>query len=151
MFRIHSRAFALMVLVALAFAVASVACGGGDDNDEKTPSGNGSTKTEFDLQMNEGDGNQFVLDGKKNPALTVSAGAKITINLDNDGSAIHNMRFAGDDNRYNTGDDAVSKPDIVSPGDKAVLVFTAPKETGKYLYQCDFHPTDMLGEIEVVK
>lgn len=148
------RRILLTALTALALALAAVACGGDDDDDnggDATPSGNGGDQTSYDLLMNESDGNVFLLDGEKNPTLKVPAGKEITINLDNDGSAIHNMRFAGEDKKYNTGDDAVSNPDIVAPGQKAVMVFTAPSAAGKYVYQCDFHPTDMLGEFEVVK
>jgi plastocyanin len=154
----EKRKLLLLLLTALAsvtVAFAAVACGGGDDDDDdnggdETPSGNGGGQTAFDLLMNESDGNVFLLDSQKNPTLTVPAGKEVTINLENDGSAIHNMRFAGEDKKYNTSDDAVSKPDIVAAGQKAVLVFTAPG-AGTYAYQCDFHPTDMLGEIKVEK
>lgn len=149
--RIRNLYLTVVTGLALAgLALAAVACGGDDDeNGDETPSGNGGGQTTFDLLMNETDGNVFLLDGEKNPTLTVSAGETITINLTNDGSAIHNMRFSGEDGTYNTADDAVSDPEFVSPGDTAVLVFTAPSEGGTYIYQCDLHPTDMLGEIEV--
>lgn len=144
----------LTVLAAVAVALAAVACGGDDDDDNggaETPSGNGAGETSYSLLMNESSGNVFVLDGKKNPTLKIPAGQEITINLENNGSAIHNMRFAGEDNKYNTSDDAVSKPDIVAAGQKAVMTFTAPAKAGKYTYHCDFHTTDMKGEFEVVK
>jgi plastocyanin len=80
---------------------------------------------------------------------TVPAGATVTFNLTNDGAAIHNMRIAGEDGDYNTDDDAVSDPDLVSPGDSAVLEWTAPGEPGDFAFQCDIHPTDMLGTITV--
>lgn len=141
----------------LALAFTAVACGGDDDDDDDngatpTQSGNGgpTAETTFDLLMNESDGNVFVLDGESNPTLTIPAGEEITINLTNDGAAIHNMRFAGEDNAFNTGDDAASDPSLINPGDDGVLVFTAPGEAGTYKYQCDIHPTDMVGEFEVV-
>lgn len=150
-------------IAVLALAVTSVACGDDDDDDAgaETPSGNGAAtaspsgngsaaETTFELLMNESDGNVFVLDGESNPTLTVPAGEEITINLTNDGAVLHNMRFGGEDKEYNTDDDSVSDPDLVNPGDTAVLVFTAPSEAGTYIYQCDIHPTDMLGEVEVV-
>lgn len=155
----QKKKFLLPLLSGLALvtvALAAVACGGGDDDDggngDETPSGNGGgAETSYELRMNESSGNVFLLGEKKNPTLKVPAGKEITINLENDGSAIHNMRFAGEDNKYNTKDDAVSKPDIVAAGQKAVLTFTAPAKAGKYTYHCDFHTTDMLGEIEVVQ
>ncbi len=152
------KRFLLLLLTALAavtVALAAAACGGDDDDDgnggDETPSGNGGGETTYALLMNESDGNLFLLGSEKNPTLKVPAGQEITINLENNGSAIHNMRFSGEDNKYNTSDDAVSKPDIVAPGQKAVMTFTAPEKAGKYIYQCDFHPTDMIGEFEVVK
>lgn len=140
----------------LALGFTAVACGGDDDDDDSgatpTQAGNGgpAAETTFDLLMNESDGNVFVLDGESNPTLTIPAGEEITVNLTNDGAAIHNMRFAGEDNAFNTGDDSVSDPNLVNPGSEGVLVFTAPSEAGTYKYQCDIHPTDMKGEFEVV-
>lgn len=140
----------LTVLAGAALVFGAVACGGGGDDDDDNGDGdNGGGQTTFELTMNETDGNVFLLDGEKNPTLKVDAGAEITVNLINDGSAIHNMRFGGEDKTYNNADDAVSDPDFVSPGKPAVLVFTAPEKAGTYVYQCDIHPTDMLGEIEV--
>lgn len=147
------RPILLAGLAVVALALAGVACGGDDDDNggAETPSGNGGGETSFDMTMNESDGNVFLLDGEKNPTLKVPAGAEITVNLTNDGSAIHNMRFGGEDKKYFNADDSVSTPDLVNPGQTGVLVFTAPAAAGKYIYQCDIHPTDMLGEIEVVK
>lgn len=148
-----SRAVPMAALAAAAAIMATAACGGGGSDgggDDETPPGNTTPETTYNLVMNESRGNVFVLDGQFNPTLRVPAGAQITINLDNKGSAIHNMRFSGEDKKYNTKDDAVSKPDIVASGQKAVMTLTAPSKPGKYAYQCDFHPTDMRGEFEVV-
>lgn len=81
--------------------------------------------------------------------ISVAAGSDVEIDLTNDGAAIHNMRFAGVDGEYNTGDDAVSDPDIVTGGQAAVLTFTAPADAGEYIFRCDFHPTEMIGTITV--
>lgn len=153
------KRFRLLLVAATTLAAAAMlaaACGGDDDEGDnggggETPSGNGDAATSYNLVMNESSGNVFLLNGTKNPTLKVPAGKEITINLENTGSAIHNMRFAGQDNKYNSNDDAVSKPDIVAAGQKAVLTFTAPAKPGKYDYHCDFHTTDMLGKIEVVE
>jgi len=100
------------------------------------------------LQVSMGD-NFFELDGQKNPTLQVAAGETLTVDLTNKGTAIHNMRIAGADNQYNSSDDAVSDPNIVSGGQSATIEWTAPDTPGKINYQCDFHPTDMKGTIEV--
>lgn len=148
---------ALTAIAALTLPLVAMSCGGGGDEEENgstpaatSPGGNGGGgETTFDLSMGESGGNFFELDGEKNPTLTVPVGEEITVNLTNDGAAIHNMRFGGEDKEYNTDDDAVSDPTLVPAGQTATLTFTAPGEAGTYVYQCDFHPTDMLGEIEV--
>ncbi|HET9477627.1 MAG TPA: cupredoxin domain-containing protein [Dehalococcoidia bacterium] len=89
-------------------------------------------------------------DNKFDPAeITVSAGADVTFDLTNDGVAIHNMRIAGEDGQYNTGDDASSEPGLISGGGTATLEWTAPDSAGEIIFQCDFHPTDMKGVITV--
>lgn len=89
-------------------------------------------------------------DNKFDPtAVNVSAGASVTFDLTNKGVAIHNMRIAGPDGSYNTGDDAVSDPQLVSGGQTATLSWDAPSDAGEIIFQCDFHPTDMKGTITV--
>lgn len=150
-----------MALIASALLLGALllvgACGGGDDDDdsngEATPTpaetgpsdgdddgGNGG-EVSFDVSMGDNffDPTEF----------TVGAGATVTFNLTNDGIAIHNMRIGGEDNEYNTDDDAVSDPELMTGGQTGTLVWTAPSEPGEYIFQCDFHPTDMLGTITV--
>lgn len=80
---------------------------------------------------------------------SVPSGATVAFNITNDGTAIHNMRIAGEDGDYNTGDDAVSDPDFVSGGAEAVVEWIAPDEPGEIAFHCDLHPADMLGTITV--
>ena len=68
------------------------------------------------------------------------------MNLKSIGLALHNMRTAGEDNKFNSGDDDVADPQLVSPGGEGTLDFTFEK-AGTYDYHCDFHPTDMKGQI----
>jgi len=144
----------LLALALSALLVLSFACGGDDDDDSggdddtaaaTTPAddgnGGGGEAVEFDVSMTD---NLFTP-----TEFSVSAGAAVTFNLTNDGAAIHNMRIAGPDGEYNTDDDAVSDPDIVTGGSTATLEWTAPEEAGEIIFQCDFHPTDMLGTITV--
>jgi len=145
------RLVALMAVAMLTLLLAAVACGGDDDDagDEGDNGGGGGAETTFEMNMHEEGGNVFELGDVKNPTLTVPAGEDITITLRNDGIAIHNMRFAGDDNQYDNDDDTVSEPELINGGANGVLEFTAPEEAGTYDYRCDFHPTDMKGQIEV--
>lgn len=147
----RSHKFHLFLLAAVALLLLpllGIACGGDDDGGTTTaattPADGG--KTSFDISAGD---NFFEYGGEKKPTLSVPAGKKITINITNDGTAIHNMRFAGDDNKYDSSDDAVSDPTLVSAGQKATITFTAPSQAGTYDFRCDFHPTDSVGKIEV--
>ncbi len=152
----HGRVRLALILggIVAAAALAAAACGGGgDDSSGSTPAatqggGGSSGGGAVILDWTMGD-NFFEQAGQKNPTIEVSAGASVTVNLENKGTAIHNMRFAGEDNTYNNADDAVSDPNLLQAGQKAVLKFTAPKKAGTYNYQCDFHPTDMKGTVVV--
>lgn len=81
-------------------------------------------------------------------ALGAPVGQQVTVNLVNDGSAIHNMRIAGVDGEYDTDDDFVSDPDLMQGGDEGTLVFTLD-EAGTFEFRCDFHPVEMTGTISV--
>lgn len=92
--------------------------------------------------------NFFQLGGERNPTLNVKVGQTVEVTLKNKGTAIHNMRTAGDDNKYNSADDSVSDPALISGGQEGKLSFKFTK-AGTYNYQCDFHTTDMKGQIVV--
>lgn len=81
-------------------------------------------------------------------ALEVRAGDLFRIDLANDGRFVHNMRVAGPDGAYDTGDDLVSVPDVQQSGEAGWLVgrIDAP---GVYAFRCDFHPIEMTGTITV--
>lgn len=138
----------LIPSLAIGLILLGFACGGGDGKEEVSPADSPAGDSSGSLDLAMGD-NFFDQDGAQNPTIEFSAGAAIEIALTNDGAAIHNMRFAGEDNQFNTPDDGVSDPDIVSAGQSATLVFTTPNKTGSYSYQCDFHPTDMKGTVTI--
>ncbi|MCH7952266.1 MAG: cupredoxin domain-containing protein [Chloroflexi bacterium] len=71
-----------------------------------------------------------------------------TIEIVNDGNAIHNMRIAGPDGEFNTDDDSVSDPEQITGGSTATVEFT-PTLAGTYTFRCDFHPAEQGGVIVV--
>ena len=114
-----------------------------------TPAGPGATPTPppgpevtYDVEI----GDNFF----KPNNLVAAVGQKVTINLHNGGQATHNMRQAGADNQYNSGDDAVSNPDVIPPGATATLEITID-QAGTFNFRCDFHPVDMTGTLTVVQ
>jgi plastocyanin len=141
----------LFVLALSILLAAAVACGGGggDDGDggddvtpaDTTPADGDGGEVSFDVSM----GDNFF----EPKEFTVPAGATVTFNLTNDGTAIHNMRVAGADNEYGTEDDVLSDPDLVNAGDTAALPWEAPEDAGDHDFRCELHPTDMFGTITV--
>ena len=104
-------------------------------------------KVTGDVEFKMGD-NFFDLDGSINPTLEIAAGDAVNLTVPNNGQNIHNLRFAGPDGEYNTDDDYVSDPDLLRGGEQGTLEFTFG-EAATFPYQCDFHPTEMLGEVTV--
>jgi plastocyanin len=87
------------------------------------------------------DDNFFALEegGEENPTLSVVAGEETTLTLQNVGSASHNMSIS--DGEFE------SEPINISGGESGEITFTL--EAGEYDYQCDFHPTEMAGTVQV--
>jgi plastocyanin len=145
----------LLALALSALLVLSFACGGGDDDDEGGDgTGTAAATTPADTG-NGGNGEEVTFDVEMTDEaytpndFTVARGAQVTLNLNNAGTAIHNVRIAGEDDKYNTADDAVSDPDLITGGDTGTVKWTAPNKAGEYKYQCDIHPN--LGGIITVQ
>lgn len=100
-----------------------------------------------DVTFSMGD-NFFDLDGSINPTLEIAAGDAVNFTVPNNGISIHNLRIAGPDGEYNTDDDFVSDPGLIVGGAQGTLEFTLG-EAATFPYRCDFHPTEMLGEVTV--
>ena len=81
--------------------------------------------------------------------ITVAADQEIAFNVTNDGSAVHNMRIAGADNEFDSDDDAVSDPEIISGGKTGVVSWQSPAAGAQVDFRCDFHPAQMTGVITV--
>lgn len=150
--------------IAVCLLLLAAACGGDDDDD-----GNGATTApagteaqelapqppspqEVEEEVTEASGsvietmmgdNFFTRNNLKAPLNETT-----TIELTNDGAAIHNMRIAGPDGEWNTDDDIVSDPENVLGGQTATVEFT-PTVAGTYTFRCDIHPTEQGGVIVV--
>lgn len=109
------------------------------------PTGGGDAVTLADGDEIDMQDNVFVAADSQNPAITVPAGAALT--LKNSGIAGHDLRIDGPDGAYSTDDDGISDPDFIAGGAEGTI--TIDLDPGTYNYQCDFHPTQMLGEITV--
>jgi plastocyanin/mono/diheme cytochrome c family protein len=108
---------------------------------------------EGEVTMELGD-NFFRLQDQSPPALGVKVGQAVTINLANNGQAIHNMHVAGTDNTYGAtncqtgGEEPCSDPAAIAGGQTAAISFQFD-QAGTFNFRCDFHPTVMTGEIVV--
>jgi plastocyanin len=87
--------------------------------------------------------NEVMTDNKYSvTTMTSKAGQQVTVNLKNNGQAIHNYHIT--DVKDDAGKDI--KDTQVEAGKSDVLTFTVSKP-GTYHFQCDFHPADMKGTI----
>ncbi len=142
----------LLLVLAVTFVGAFSATGDGGGGPAASASPGGSASASAGPTASGGGGGNSITmtDNKFDPTkLSVTAGASVTFNITNKGTAIHNVRIAGPDGKFNTGDDSVSDPQLVPGGQSAKLAWTAPSQAGDILFQCDFHPTDMKGTITV--
>jgi nitrite reductase (NO-forming) len=81
--------------------------------------------------------------------IAVQPGETVTFDLTNDGALPHNMRIAGPDGEFNTGDDTVSSPDVLLRNQNATLEWQATAGGGSTPFQCDIHPGAMSGTITI--
>jgi len=122
------------IIVVLTVALAA-ACS--DNGDSGQPTDGGLTPIDVSLGDEMSDGTLVSLISPDE--FTVRAGQEVTFNLSNDGTVPHNMRNAGTDDVYNTEDDFLVGPEILFPGDTAIVKWTIPSEAGKLVFRCDFH------------
>ena len=118
---------------------------------EETPADGGPTGGAIAVSMGD---NFFELDGEREPDIAAPLGEQTTIDLTNDGFAIHNLHIAGTDNEYGIafcesgGDEPCSDPNLFAGGDTGSIAFQFD-EAGTFVFRCDFHPTQMVGTISV--
>jgi plastocyanin len=78
--------------------------------------------------------------------ITVPAGAKVTINFDNQDSGIpHNFALYTDSSAATV----IFKGNIITGPANTTYSFTAPATPGNYFFRCDVHPTSMKGQFVV--
>ena len=97
----------------------------------------------------------FEHEGTRNPDISVPLGQEVTFELENRGTAIHNVQVNGTDNTYavdicEPGDASrfCSDPGIMFGSDTGTLTVQFD-EPGIYNFRCDFHLIDMVGTLVV--
>jgi len=78
------------------------------------------------------------------PRITVSAGAQVTVEFENEDSAPHNVVFYTTPSLTTT----IYKGKIIDGPGTITYVFPAPATPGTYFFRCDLHPA-MKGEFVV--
>ncbi len=82
--------------------------------------------------------------------LKLPVGQPVTIRIVNQGQAPHNLRVAGPDGAWNTGDDqAVPSGGGLVPGGQQAEASLTFQQPGIFAFRCDAHPNDMWGYITV--
>ena len=118
-----------------------------EDGGKPTPTG--------ELVVTMGD-NFFEFQGQEEPTIEIPAGQGVTLDLVNNGVAVHNMHVDGSDGTYQVtfcepgGEEACSDPKQMQGGESGTIALQF-EQTGTFLFRCDFHPTEMTGTIEVVE
>ena len=100
-------------------------------------------------------GDNFVVyNDETEPEIAVAAGQEITLEITNDGNALHNMHIGDMSGNYEIGvcapgdPEPCSDPGEIFAGDTATITFRLD-EPGTYSFRCDFHPLEMVGTIRV--
>ena len=79
-------------------------------------------------------------------AFTIPAGQTVSLSFANQGTAIHNLHVT--DVKDSTGKDITSSATGTLAGQSVSVTFSVTTP-GTYHFQCDFHPTEMLGTLFV--
>ncbi|HXG36485.1 MAG TPA: c-type cytochrome [Dehalococcoidia bacterium] len=80
----------------------------------------------------------------------VRLNSQVTIRVINQGQQPHNLRVAGRDGQWNTGDDfAVPSDGSFLSGGQSGQASTTFNQTGTFVFRCDVHPTTMWGQITI--
>lgn len=80
--------------------------------------------------------------------LDAAAGAPLTVVFNNKGKVKHNLHFYDKKGGKTLADGAGSDTAFIDGGKNETLTFTPPG-AGSFYYQCDLHPTEMFGTLNV--
>lgn len=80
-------------------------------------------------------------------SFTIPAGQQVTMSAVNQGKVQHNWHVLNV--KSADGKDIVAGPLLINPGQTSNLTFTVT-QPGQYKFQCDVHPTEMIGTLFVV-
>lgn len=79
--------------------------------------------------------------------LTAPPNTKVTLNYSNNSAVLHDWHlFDGVDAKAPS---IAQTPIMAGPNDNESVQFTTPAQSGSYYFQCDVHPTQMLGHLVV--
>jgi plastocyanin len=78
-------------------------------------------------------------------AITVKAGAQVTMVFNNQDSMPHNVAIYTD----KSASQVIYKGEVFSGPATKTYTFTAPSATGNYFFRCDVHPGKMTGQFIV--
>ena len=81
--------------------------------------------------------------------LRMRSGDPVTLFVANEGGNQHTLRIAGQDGKYETGDDFASP--VINAGDIDGQSLKELSTPGTYSFRCDIHPAEMFGQITVVE
>jgi uncharacterized cupredoxin-like copper-binding protein len=80
--------------------------------------------------------------------ITGPAGEAFEIVVTNTGSLSHNLTIAGVDGEYDTSDDWMTDPLLMTPGEQGSVVVLL-EEAGTYVFRCVIHPLVQTGELTI--
>ena len=115
-------------------------------NSEAAPAGPGATAT---TPANPAALSVIATDDKFNVStLTAPANTSITVTLQNNGAAKHNIAFFDKQGGNALAPGSGSPDTAVNGGASGTITFTTPGP-GTYYFECEFHPTQMFGTFTV--
>lgn len=150
------------VLVIVAAALAGGTTWALVEKDDSPAAANGGEPTSTPADGAPTGGNLIIMgdnfieyEGEKSPAISVPLGQEVTFDVENRGTAIHNLQVNGTDDTYAV---TICEPGNASRfcsdpspllGSETGTMAVQFDEPGTYNFRCDFHPFEMTGTLVV--